>query len=387
MRWLCAALLLCAAVAQEAKPVESTAKPQSVAQTPQADRDSFTFVRYQLHVTLNPARGGFAARGVIVLQNDSAQPQTRAALQISSSLKWAAIRSEDAALRFTSERVTHDIDHTGAVNEAIVELPAAVAPLQTVELEVGYSGTISSDATRLTRIGMPAAMAARSDWDTISDSITAVRGVGHVVWYPVALQPATLDDGNKVFRALGVWRARHAGSRFRVTFTDASGKMLITNGERKSEVEPVYELERMGLEGPFFVVGDFATLTTANGRVHHRPGREEAARKVGALLAQAEPVAASGKAQRAVVVELPTGWLSHENGPALLTPLTGLPDDVYQQQFAHLVTHASFYSHRPWIYEGLAHMAQAAALEKQRGRKAALDLLAKHVTPIALVAP
>lgn len=385
--WLWVLLLLGPAAAQEQKPGEPVAEAKPAATAPPADRDAFTFLRYHLNVTLDPARSGFAARGMITVQNDSAEPQARLALQISSSLKWAAIRSADSPLRFTSERVTHDIDHTGAVNEAIVELPSPVPPGQTVELEVGYSGTISSDATRLTRLGMPAAVAARSDWDTIGDSITAVRGVGHVAWYPVALAPATLDDGNRVFRTLGAWRVRHAGARFRVTFADIPGKVLISSGERKSEVELVYALERMGLEGPFFVVGDFATLTTANGRVHYRPGREEAARKVGALLAQAEPIAASGKAQRAVVVELPPGWLSHENGPTLLTPLTGLPDEVYQQQFAHLVTHASFYSPRPWIHEGLAHMAQAAALEPQKGRRAALDLLARHVTPIALVAP
>lgn len=383
--WLCAVMLLAVAAAQEPKPAD-TPKPQSPAAAPHVDRDAFTFVRYQLNVTLNPARSGFAARGVVTLRNDSAQPQPRVALQISSALKWAAVRSGDAALRFTSERVTHDIDHTGAVSEATVELPTAVAPGQTVEVEVGYSGSISPDATRLTRIGMPAEMAARSDWDTISESITAVRGVGHVVWYPVALDPVTLDEGNSVFRTLGVWRVRHAGSRFRVTYADESGKILIANGERKSEVEKIYELERMGLEGPFFVVGDFATLNTANGRVHYLKGREEAARKVGGLLAQAEPLVASGKASAAVVVELPAGWLSYENGPVLLTAFSGTSDEAYQQQFAHLLTHAAFSSPRPWIYEGLAHLAQATVLEK-KGRKFALDMLARHASPLAMFAP
>lgn len=387
-RWLTVALLLGAATAQEQKPAEPGPTPKSAAaQAPQIQRDAFTFVRYQLHVTLNPARSGFAVRGTVTLRNDSAQPQPRAALQISSSLKWAAIRSGDAALRFVSNRVTHDIDHTGAVSEAIVELPSAIAPGQMVELEFGYAGTISSDATRLTRLGMPAELAARSDWDTISESITAVRGVGHVAWYPVALEPATLDDGNKVFRALGDWRARHAEARVRVTYAYDSGKLLIANGERKSEVEQVYELERMGLEGPYFVIGDFATLNTANGRVHYVTGHEEAARTLGALLAQAEPWVAAGRAQPARVVELPAGWLSYESGPVLLTAFTGVVDEVYQQQLAHLRTHASFYSSRPWIHEGLAHLAQAVTLEKQKGRRFALELLAKHGTPLAMFAP
>ncbi len=359
--------------------------------TPTVDRDAFTFLRYQLTATLTLARHGFAVRGNITLRNDSQQPQSRLALQLSSTLRWAAIRSGETTLPFRSERIVHDIDHTGAVNEAIVELSRPITPGESVELEIGYQGTIDRDASRLQRLGIPAALARRSDWDAINEAFTAVRGVGHVVWYPVALEPATLDQGNKVFHELGVWRARHAASRFRVTYMDDSGKPFFANGERKSEVEKVYELERMGLEGPFFVVAALAPVTTANGRVLHLPGHENAARKLAAALAKTEPVASNGKPVPAVVIELPAGWVGYDNGPVLLTPLgensAGALASQPAQQVAHLVTHANLYSHRAWIYEGLAHLAQVASIEQQQGRAAALDLLAKHRPALTLIAP
>lgn len=380
-------LLLLAALANS-QVTESSSRPQNaVRSAPGVDRGALTFTRYQLNVTLNVPRHGFSARGIVVVRNDSPQPQPRIALQISSSLKWAAIRSGEASLTFTSDKLNSDIDHTGAVNEAVIELPKPLAPGESLELEVGYQGTIDQDSSRLQRLGMPVTIARRSDWDAIADSFTAVRGVGHVVWYPVALTPGTLDEGNKVFRELGAWRARHADSRFRVTFTEDSSKMFFANGERKSEVEKVYQMDRMGLEGPFFAIADYSALPTVNGRVLYLRGHDEAARKAGAALAKSEPVATSGKPFPAVVMELPAGWAGYENGPVLLTPLSGIQDSAIEQQLVHLVTHASLYSHRAWIYEGLAHMAQAMAIEQQQGRPAAIEFLNKHATAIALVAP
>ncbi|MEO6119219.1 MAG: hypothetical protein ABIP12_00910 [Terriglobales bacterium] len=368
----------------------AVAAPQSPAA--KVDRDAFTFTRYNLTATLSLARRGFAVRGNITLRNDSQQPQARLALQISSTLRWAAIRSGDSGLVFRSDRVTHDIDHTGAVNEATVELSQPLAPGESIELEVGYQGTIDQDATRLTRLGMPAALARRSDWDGINGTFTAVRGVGHVVWYPVALPPATLDQGSRVFHELGIWRARHVNSRFRVTYIDDSGKLLFANGEKKSDVEKVYELAPMGREGPFFVVGALATVTTANGRVMHPPSQEDAARRVAALLAKTEPIVSqsNGKPVSAVVIGLPAGWAGYDNGAVLLTPLpanAAVAAGAPEQQLAHLITHANFYSHRPWIYEGLAHLAQVAALEQQQSRAVAIELLARHTTPLTLIAP
>ena len=151
------------------------------------DREAFTFTRYDLEVRVTPARQWLEAKGRITLRNDSAEPQRVATLQISSSLDWTSMGAGGQPVQFLTQSYTSDVDHTGSLSEALVTLPQPVAPGQTVELEIGYAGIIPADSTRLRRIGAPAALAARNDWDQIGESFTAVRGLGYVAWYPVAL--------------------------------------------------------------------------------------------------------------------------------------------------------------------------------------------------------
>jgi hypothetical protein len=132
----------------------------SVANAFSLDREAFTFTRYDLNVRVEPDQQRLEVRGKITLRNDSATPQKIAVLQISSSLDWRSIKVGDKPLQFVAQPYTSDIDHTGALSEAIVTLPEAVAPQGTVELEIGYEGVIVPDATRLTRIGTPEATGA-----------------------------------------------------------------------------------------------------------------------------------------------------------------------------------------------------------------------------------
>src|SRR5690348_14944055 len=198
------------------------------------DRGAFTFTNYDLELRVDPAGQALAARGKVTLRNDSAQPQTVAAMQISSSLAWRLVQVAGKPVQFVSQPYTSDIDHTGSVTEAIITLPAAVPPRGTVEIEVGYSGSISADATRLTRIGTPATVALGSDWDQISSSFTAVRGIGFVAWYPVEIEAASLSSGNALFEALGEWKAREAQSSLKVNFcwiNDESPLTVVANGQ------------------------------------------------------------------------------------------------------------------------------------------------------------
>src|SRR5467141_2301917 len=172
------------------------------------DREAFTFTNYDLKIQIEPGQHRLGARGKITLRNDSQTPQKIAVLQISSSLDWRSIKAGDKALQFVSQPYTSDIDHTGALSEAIVTLPQAVAPKGTVELEIAYEGVIVLDATRLTRIGTPEAAANSSDWDQISAKFTAVRGGGYVAWYPVATDVANLSEGDSLFEVLGRWKAK-----------------------------------------------------------------------------------------------------------------------------------------------------------------------------------
>ena len=74
-------------------------------------------------------------------------------------------------MQYVSQPYMSDIDHTGALSEAIVTLPAEIKPRDSVELDIGYEGVIPRDTTRLTRVGVPNDIARHSelgpDWSII----------------------------------------------------------------------------------------------------------------------------------------------------------------------------------------------------------------------------
>ena len=177
------------------------------------DRNAFQFTRYDLQVTLDPHQHGLSAEGTVEVRNASQVPQREVALQISSSLRWVQVLADGAEVEWLEQSYTSDIDHTGLLHEAIVKLDKPVAPGESLRLNVRYSGTVQKDTTRLERIGTPAEIARRSDWDEISDSFTALRGAGFVVWYPVSMDAANLSQGNELFEILRDWREREASSR------------------------------------------------------------------------------------------------------------------------------------------------------------------------------
>src|SRR6266849_8049008 len=171
------------------------------------DREAFTFTNYDLDVRVEPEQQRLAVRGKLILRNDSASAQKNISLQVSSTLDWRSIQVSGKPVQFVTQPYTSDIDHTGALSEAIVTLPQAVPPKGTIELDIGYEGTIPLDATRLTRIGVPEELAKHSSWDQISPSFTAVRGAGYVAWYPITTESADFSEGNSLFEVVDRWKA------------------------------------------------------------------------------------------------------------------------------------------------------------------------------------
>src|SRR6266481_6375545 len=94
------------------------------------DREAFTFTSYDLNVRVEPEQQRLGVRGRITLRNDSQSPQKNLSLQISSALHWSSIQFEGKPIEFTSQTYTSDIDHTGALTEAVVTLPRPMAPKQ-----------------------------------------------------------------------------------------------------------------------------------------------------------------------------------------------------------------------------------------------------------------
>ncbi len=88
------------------------------------DREAFTFTNYDLTVRIEPEQQRMGVRGKIILRNDSSSPQKDVALQISSTLDWKSIAAAGKAVQFVTHEYTSDIDHTGALSEAIVIVAA-----------------------------------------------------------------------------------------------------------------------------------------------------------------------------------------------------------------------------------------------------------------------
>ena len=356
------------------------------------DRTAFTFTNYDLEVRIDPAGHAIAARGKVRLRNDSNAAQRNLTLQISSPLTWRLIELDGKPLPYVADKYTTDIDHTGAVTEAVVTLPSEVPPRGTLELEVGYAGEIAPDATRLTRIGMPAETAAHSDWDQVGEPVTAVRGIGYVAWYPVSLPAASLSD-NSLFAALDDWKRSQHDTNMRVNlcWVGESALTTIANGRAEGasrhamgageEAETAmgcsaYSFAPVATTVPAFALAEYTVLSRPDTNVYHLPPQAPAAQEYALAAEKVLPFATEwfgAPRTKVQVVQLPNiGDLPFESGPILFTPLELTDRNAIQLRMMHQLVHASFNSTRPWIEEGLAHFAQALERERQGGRAAAL---------------
>ena len=367
----------------------------SVANAFSLDREAFAFANYDLNVQVEPEQHRLAVRGKVTLRNDSNQPQKTAVLQISSSLDWRSVKAGEKPLQFVSQIYTSDIDHTGALSEAIVSLPQVVVPKDTLELEIAYEGVVPLDTTRLTRIGTPEAAANTTDWDQISSKFTSVRGAGYVAWYPIATEAADLSDGNSMFDTLGRWKRREADSQMQLHLSalnegagappeiilNTAGCRRISPPERQGQLVAECEFQPLGQTIPAFVIASYSLLNRGIVSIHCLTEHKSAAESYAEATDKVVPLITNWfgpPRAKAEVVELPdSAAVPFESGNLLLTPLG---DDLKRAQISllHALTHSAFTSSRPWIHEGLAHFMQALYLEQTSGRQAALDYMGLH---------
>lgn len=356
------------------------------------DREAFTFTSYNLNVRIEPDQQRLEVRGKITARNDSASPQRNLTLQISSSLGWRSIQISGRPVEFVSQPYRSDIDHTGGLSEAIVTLPETVPPKGEVQVDIGYEGTIVTDTTRLERIGVPKELAKNSDWDEIGEPFTAVRGVGYVTWYPVAMESADLSEGESVAGTVGRWKARHARSTMSVTFACTSEAKMFFSGTRSlpttTNPDPTdnakysaFTLARFGIDVPTFVLANYQKLSIEHaGAIEYLSGSEDAAKIYSDLMAKPNPIIPVGKSFRDLqVLQLPNA-----NGAPfitqgmLLTPLKSVITPEAELMLVYATARNSINSPRAWIEEGLAHYAQVLYIEQEKGRQAALDYLNMH---------
>jgi hypothetical protein len=357
------------------------------------DREAFTITKYDLQIQLEPEQQRLGARGKITIRNDSTQPQKIVALQISSSLNWRSIRMDTKPVQYVSQPYVSDIDHTGALSEAIVTLPAEIKPEDSVELEIGYEGVIPMDTTRLTRIGVPEGIAKHSSWDQISPSFTAVRGAGYVTWYPITTESADFSEGNSLFEVIDRWKARAAASEFKAALSihgeggEVPTLLCGANGGLNEHAglgwiaSALCDCKRLGTITPTIAIADYKYEPKQPLLLFSLPGHEEESAIYSSAFAPA--------------MKFVTGWFGQPTAPVAIADLADPNAAPFESgtllmvsmaedsklaglNVVHELVHSAVPSSRPWVYEGLAHFAEALYRQQQGGREAALDLLGLH---------
>ena len=359
------------------------------------EREAFTIAKYDLEIRLEPEQQRLGARGKIMLRNDSAHPQKIAALQISSSLNWRSIRVDGKAVQFVSQPYTSDIDHTGALSEAIVMLPVEIKPKDSVELEIGYEGVIPLNTTRLTRVGIPEGIAKHTSWDQISPSFTAVRGAGYVAWYPITTESADFSEGNSLFEVADRWKAREAGSEMKVNLcTQIADSTMLSmrmnepprkggnGGGYDHHICRVYRFEPLGTVTPTFVMAEYVSGSKAPLDLLSLPGHEAGAGTYSNALDPAIKFVSGWFGQPSADVTIADFADPHsapfESGTLLMVSMAAEDSKLAGINLVHELVHSALPSSRPWVYEGLAHFAEAMYRQEQGGRQAALDFLGLH---------
>ena len=67
-----------------------------------------------------------------------------------------------------------------------------------------------------------------------------------------------------------------------------------------------------------------------------------------------------------------------ESGTLLMASMAAEDSKLAGINLVHELVHSALPSSRPWVYEGLAHFAEAMYRQEQGGRQAALDFLGLH---------
>lgn len=346
------------------------------------DRQAFTFTTYNLKVTLDPAKQGFAVSGSLQARNDSGVPQKNIVLQVSGALQWSSATVGKDQVPWVQQTYTTDVDHTGEVSEAILTLPSEVAPGATVTVDFAYQGALTLNTGRLLRVNTPGTYAARTDWDQVSDNFTAVRGIGYVAWYPIAMNAVSLSDGTALWDRVAEWKQRERGAVLNVSFTAPPGKSLVTNADDSNRSGDTLNatFRSFALTTPTFAYAAYQTIerpqmTVYNLAEHTQLARDyvNAAEKV---VREVSDYFGTPKS-KLIVVELPSEDVLpfDDGGPTYFSPLVRLDPRALEMMMAHQLVHTIISSPRPWINEGLAHLAQNLILERQNGREAALNYL------------
>ncbi len=375
-----------------------------------ADRAAADILSTVLDMHLNSHTGAVETRAQLLLKNTGGAPLPCLPLRISAALHWESARlfegTSGRTLALQQYRIPDDLDHTGMATELALALPEPLAPGKTLRLDLYYSGTLAASTQRLTAIGAPAGAAALTDWDTVSDTFTGLRGQGNVLWYPVTGRTAQLRDGDAVTRTVEDSRARNTQASFNLHLTlaytgsrpDAAfftgeqqplktlpGSDTASSAAEGGVVTADWTRSALGPHTPSLFITDAAPHTAADSLLRVVTDRADTALALGEAAARIRPMltqwlgaapvhpldiidlpipGAAGFADGTLVVAPLTTGSAAALAPALIQPLTAawLPQNL----------------HAPWLREGIPAFLQAVWTEQTQGRDLALAHLAAN---------
>lgn len=429
---------------QSAAP-ETPAKDEQAAGEPQltdADRTAIAISSYDLDLRLTPAKSGLNGRARLTVINTGDTPLPRIALQISSSLKWQSATMQipggasGVRLALAQHRLDTDADHTGQTSEAILTLPAPLAPGASLLLDLFYSGVVEANGGRLQRLGATPEQARSTDWDAITSEGIALRGLGNVLWFPVAAPQLFLTDGTLV-PAIGKMRLQGAASRIQLRLrVDYAGEAPVAAyfcGRRQAlrplhddENAPVaygtgiataeFTAEPIGvrplslfvLNAPEQMIaalptpaskrpagGGSSSSAAAGGDLSSSEGRSPMLAVESTDQGALAPLAASAERIAPLLQE----WLGprplsaltiidhsgqpFEDGPLLVVPVASLAASTAAPALTQSLAHAWLQTGQPWMDEGLGEFFALLWTEREKGRDAALAQLDALMQPVA----
>jgi hypothetical protein len=401
-------VILSRSIDQSGTPAKPPSTPAGAPAT-DSERLAITFLAYDLDVHLQPREHAMAVRARIQVRNDSGAPLLRLALQISSSLQWTNVRVADVPATFQQQLVKSDIDHTGALQEAVIPLTKPLAPQQSLAIDLTYEGTAAFSAARLEQIGTPTDVAESSDWDRVSEEFVGLRGLGNVAWYPVASIPVALGDGARFFTEAATERQRQSQATvsMRVTeeFFGEAPTLAVLDGETfnltptslgsasvPSIVSCALPPTRLGFASPSLFLlsrtardGEGVKVFARTEDVENAQSYMSAAGIVAPLIHRwlgSEPRGSLN------IVDLPEpGDAPFEDGGTLFADVQNAEPAKLTDALIHSLTHLYFRSPYTWLDEGVPSFMGSLWLEQNHGREVAIQQLDNTRGALSLAEP
>lgn len=412
---------------QQALVTVNDADRAVAAKVPAEARQAVTIASRTMDLHLNTHTGVAEVRVQMTVRNASNAPLAVIPLRISGALHWESARQMDTGetLPVEQHHIRDDLDHTGVATEIALALPKPLAPGAEAKLDLYYGGVLGESTARLLGMGAPVAVATRTDWDTVTDAFTGLRGMGNVLWYPVSGDPALLQDGSAVSRAVEASRVREAESSFhlRLTLEYAGAKpdAAFLGGERKALVSAgdetkhmpkmesadasssssssdemaandaadggvamaEWKIARLGLSTPSLFVAQGAPQTVANGLLRVVTDQADRASAMGEAAARIRPLLEQwlGPQPSRVldVIDLPIpDAAGYADGSLLVAPLRTATPEAMAPSLIGPLTNAWLPARitAAWLRDGVPAFMQLLWTERTSGRTAALAGLA-----------